>query len=653
MTDRFQTVLVANRGEIAVRVIRTARAMGFATVAVHSDVDADAPHVLAADRAVEIGPATPTRSYLDANAILEAAARTGADAIHPGYGFLSENAEFAASCIEAGIVFIGPSPAAIRLMGDKAQAKQAMRAAKVPCVPGYDAPEQDDESLVRAADAIGYPLLVKATAGGGGRGMRRVETASALREALESARAEARGAFGDGRLMLESVIENARHIEFQVFGDDFGHVIHLGERDCSVQRRHQKVIEEAPSPALDADLRARMGEAAVAAARAVDYAGAGTVEFLLGADGSFYFLEMNTRLQVEHGVTEMVTGLDLLELQLRVAGGEPLALEQAAIPMEGHAIEARLYAEDPTAGFAPQTGILMAWEPPVGIGLRCDAGVRAGLEITPHYDPMLAKLLAHGDDRERARLRLVAALRETVALGVETNRRWLGSVLAHPRFVAGEATTEFVERELRLDPAPFSSALLAAGAVAWTEGPERRAADPWRNSGSAEFPLILRARGESHRCRVLPCANGSYRVRHEDTTTSVLRDSGDGRLCVDGQRLRFHVAWHAGRVHLQLADEDVVCEEVQPGAASSAPDEDANVSAPTAGRVLGVAVAPGQTVRPGDLAAKIESMKIESSLTFAVAGRVSEVRVTPGEAVAAGTVLVAVEPAVEGAEESS
>ncbi len=449
----FGTLLVANRGEIAVRIFRTARAMGLRTVAVHSDPDAGAMHVREADLAVSLGGTTSAESYLRVDRIIEAARAAGADAIHPGYGFLSEKAELAEACDAAGIVFVGPPAAAIRAMGDKITAKSIMEAAGVPCVPGWtgeaDAPV---EEIVAAADRVGYPVMVKAAAGGGGKGMRVVQDRAGVAAAVEAARREAGAAFGDSRVFLERFVARARHVEFQVFADTHGRVVHLFERECSIQRRHQKVVEEAPSVAVDAALRARMGEAAVAAARAIDYVGAGTIEFMLAADGSFYFLEMNTRLQVEHPVTELTTGEDLVRAQLLVAAGEPLPFTQESLRQRGHAIECRIYAEDPASGFLPSTGRLHAFAPPSGPGVRVDSGVAAGDEVTPFYDPMLAKLIVHGADRADAIARMRTALGEFGVLGVRTNVRFLDALLAHEAVVAGDLHTGFLdEHPIRLD----------------------------------------------------------------------------------------------------------------------------------------------------------------------------------------------------------
>jgi len=461
-------VLIANRGEIAVRVAHACAARGLATVAVCSEADVAALHVRVADEVVCLGPPPAAESYLDVDRVLDAARRTGADAVHPGYGFLSESAAFAEAVRDAGLTWIGPDPAAIRAMGTKIEARRRMEAAGVPVVPGIHAVEQDLEALARAAEAVGYPLLVKASAGGGGKGMRAVSGPGELREALEAARREASAAFGDGALYIERLLVEPRHIEVQVFGDRHGAVVHLGERECSIQRRHQKVVEEAPSVAIDPAKRAAMGEAAVRAARAVDYVGAGTVELMLDRDGSFYFLEMNTRLQVEHPVTEEVYGVDLVDAQLAVAAGAPLPWSQAALTPRGWAIEARLYAEDPARGFLPAAGVLARYRPPRSPGIRHDGGYTEGDEVPVHYDPMLAKLIAWGEDREHARRRLARALDAWEIHGVVTNLPFLQSLLRHPAFVAGDIHTGFIARHypdgVAAGPPPLE-ALLAIGAA--------------------------------------------------------------------------------------------------------------------------------------------------------------------------------------------
>jgi 3-methylcrotonyl-CoA carboxylase alpha subunit len=490
----FTKVLIANRGEIAVRVAQTLREMGIRVAAVHSAADRGALHVEAADEAHALPGAASRDTYLRGDLIVEIARRCGAEAIHPGYGFLSENAAFARACESAGIAFIGPPSAAIAAMGDKVSAKKRMETAGVPVLPGWsggaDAPL---EEITAAAQKVGYPLMVKAAAGGGGKGMRVVEAPAQLAAAIESARREAGSAFGDARVFLERYLARARHIEIQIFADGHGNAIHLNERECSIQRRHQKIVEEAPSPAVDADLRRRMGEAAVRAARAIGYVNAGTVEFLLDEKGSYSFLEMNTRLQVEHPVTEMTTGLDLVRAQVLVAAGEKLPFGQADVAPRGHAVECRVYAEDPAAGFLPQTGVVERWEPPAGAGVRLDSGVAAGAEISVHYDPMLAKLVVHAGDREAAIARMQAALRRFVIMGVKTNLALLDEILAHPAFARGALHTRFLDehgltgaRAAAVPEEVLAAAALAlapaAGSGADGAAPAART-DPWATAG--------------------------------------------------------------------------------------------------------------------------------------------------------------------------
>ncbi|MBL4740563.1 MAG: acetyl-CoA carboxylase biotin carboxylase subunit [Sneathiella sp.] len=441
----FSKILIANRGEIACRIIRTAHSMGYKTVAVYSEADKNALHVKMAGETVCIGPADASMSYMNIERIIQASKDTGADALHPGYGFLSENPNFAEACIENGITFIGPDPHAIRVMGNKAAAKRKMIKAGVPCVPGYEGEDQSDRQFIEAARQIGFPVMVKAAQGGGGRGMRLVKKPEKLEKALKAARSEAQNAFGSGELILEKAVIEPRHIEIQIFADTDGNIVHMGERDCSIQRRHQKVIEEAPSPAVSSQLRSEMGDAAVSAAAAIDYFGAGTVEFLLTDEGDFYFLEMNTRLQVEHPVTEFITGFDLVEWQLRIARGEKLPKAQSDIPLAGHAIEARLYTEDPYNNFLPKVGTLVEWIPASGTGIRVDHGLESGLEITPYYDPMIAKIIAYGETREEARERLIVALEETVDQGLITNRLFLIECLQAEAFIQGDVTTAFID----------------------------------------------------------------------------------------------------------------------------------------------------------------------------------------------------------------
>ncbi|HXG42474.1 MAG TPA: acetyl-CoA carboxylase biotin carboxylase subunit, partial [Dehalococcoidia bacterium] len=492
----FGKLLIANRGEIAVRIIRTCRALGIATVAVYSEADRRALHVLEADEAVPIGPAPVGESYLDIEAIVAAARRAGAEAVHPGYGLLSENADFAEACQRAGLAFVGPPPEAIRLMGDKAAARRLAAAQGVPVVPGYDGDGQEPQALLAEARRLGFPVMVKAAAGGGGRGMRLIEGDEGFLEAVESARREAQRAFGDGRLLLEKAMVGVRHVEVQVLADAHGHYVHLGERDCSLQRRHQKVVEEAPSPAVDEALRRRLGEAALAVARAAGYVNAGTVEFLLDSQGNFYFLEMNTRLQVEHGVTELVTGLDLVALQLLVAAGERLPLRQEDVRLRGHAFQCRIYAEDPLSGYLPCSGTVVAFQPPQGEGIRNDVGTYAGDEVTAYYDPLIAKLLVWGADRREALARMRWALDRYRVEGVRTNLPLLRAVMAHPTMAAGEVTTDFLERRVSVEElvaAPTREALLAAlGAAACGalgQADPWLALGPWRPGGAVALDL--------------------------------------------------------------------------------------------------------------------------------------------------------------------
>ncbi len=489
----FHKILIANRGEIARRIMRTARRLGHGVVAVYSDADAEALHVREADQAVRIGEALPAQSYLRIEAMVAAARASGADAVHPGYGFLAENAGLAQACRDAGLVFIGPSPEAIRAMGNKAGAKQIMQAAGVPCVPGYQGADQSDAAVLTEAGKIGFPVMIKAVAGGGGRGMRLVRDAASFADALRSARSEAASAFGDATVILERAIVDPRHIEIQVFGDRHGNAVHLGERDCSVQRRHQKLIEEAPSPAVSPELRARMGAVAVKAVKSIGYEGAGTLEFLLDRSGAFYFMEMNTRLQVEHPVTEAITGLDLVELQLRVAGGEPLGLQQNDITFSGHAIEVRLCSEDASHDFMPQSGRMALWQVPDGI--RVEHALQSGSEIPPFYDSMIAKLISHGSTRDEARGKLICGLDQTKAFGVTTNQAFLIACLRHPAFASGEATTAFIGRygdELRA-PGKDASAPHAALAALLLDVTDAHA-PPWRagRTLAATFPQPVR-----------------------------------------------------------------------------------------------------------------------------------------------------------------
>ena len=650
----IRTLLIANRGEIACRVIRTAKRLGIATVAVHSEADTGAPHVAMADRAVLIGPAPVGESYLSIDRILAAVAASGADAVHPGYGFLSENAPFASACAKAGLTFVGPPIEAIDLMGDKARSKLRMIAAGVPCVPGYQDEDQDDARLVREAERIGFPLMVKASAGGGGRGMRLVDDPAKLERALKTARSEAKNAFGDDRLILERAVVRPRHVEIQVFADSHGNVIHLGERDCSVQRRHQKVIEEAPSPVVTPEIRMAMGEAAVQAARSIGYRGAGTVEFLLDESGAFYFLEMNTRLQVEHPVTEMITGTDLVEWQIRVAEGAELPLTQDQVRLNGHAIEVRLYAESPAKGFLPRTGTAHRWRVPTGEGVRVDAGLSEGQEITPFYDPMIAKIMAHGPDRDTARIRLANALRRTELLGLETNRRFLIDALENATFAAGGATTAFIETEFpksSLVRPEVSTAELALAAVILFHhhlGAVPRQWQGWRSSGQTpSSPMVLEIADKSHALSVIWRGGTSFQVvigaeefAFDDCCL------GDGEI-VWRQQGTSHRAIHAlvdDRLHLQTETVDLIAEEVTwRDRAAAAADNDGAITAPMNGRVLKVLAKAGDQVKKGQVVAILEAMKMEHEIVAGASGKVSEVTVTEGAQVAPRTLLMAIE----------
>jgi geranyl-CoA carboxylase alpha subunit len=647
-------LLVANRGEIAVRVLRTAAALGLRTTAVFSDADADAPHVHLADEAVRLGPAPAVDSYLDVAALLAAAARTGADAVHPGYGFLSENAAFARAVEAAGLVWVGPPAAAIETMGDKAAAKRLLGPEGVPLLPGHQGADQSDAALLAAAADVGLPLMVKAAAGGGGRGMRLVASTDELAGALTAARREALAAFGDGTLLLERALSAPRHVEVQVLGDTHGTVRSLGVRDCSVQRRHQKVVEEAGDELLPPAVRAAVEQAAVTAARAVDYVGAGTVEFLLDpADDAFWFLEMNTRLQVEHPVTELVTGLDLVAWQLRVAAGEALPDDLFAGMPGGHAIEVRLYAEDPAAGHLPQTGTLLAWRVPDGV--RVDTGVEAGSVVTPHYDPMLAKLVAHGPDRETARRRLADALDRLTCLGVTTNRTFLARVLRAPGFAAARPTTRLladVGDEVVSGPGRLATPDVAAVAGHWHLH-RRAAADRrspglggWTNTAWLHARQLLRVDDDELHDVTLHDRRDGVEVRVAGAVHLVTR-AGPHDVVVDGHRRRLvthHAAPDRLLVHLPDRDLDLRDELLAPPAPVGAGGAGVLV-APMHGRVVEVLVALGDSVTVGTPLATVEAMKMEHVVLADVDGTVAELGAGTGSQVATGDLLVRVEAA--------
>jgi acetyl-CoA/propionyl-CoA carboxylase biotin carboxyl carrier protein len=651
-SQTFDTVLIANRGEIAVRVIRTLRAMGIRSVAVFSDADAGARHVAEADTAVRIGPAPARLSYLDIEAVVEAARRTGAQAVHPGYGFLSENAQFAAALQAAGIAFIGPPVAAIQTMGDKIAAKAAVSAFGVPVVPGVSRPGLTDADLIAGADEVGYPVLVKPSAGGGGKGMRVVHEAPELPAALVSARREAASAFGDDTLFLERFVLNPRHIEVQVLADGHGSVVHLGERECSLQRRHQKVIEEAPSPLLDPETRARIGAAACDTARSVDYAGAGTVEFIVSADrpDEFFFMEMNTRLQVEHPVTEMVTGIDLVELQVRIAAGEKLPVAQDDISMSGHAIEARVYAEDPARGFLPTGGEVLDLAEPEGPGVRVDSGLAPAMVIGSEYDPMLAKVIAHAGDRSAALHALDRALSDTAVLGVTTNIEFLRFLLADPDVAAGRLDTGLLDRRMPdyLPAQHGDDELIAAAAYKWLRACPGPVGDlwevpsGWRLGERAPTTFRLHA-GERTDHVYLTGGPSAATARVEGGESHTLAASLDGdRLTVtlDGLRTEYLVAASNGEIWLSGGGRTAMVEELREPPVR--PDEehrgDAELTSPMPGSVVAVGVQDGQHVDAGAVVVTVEAMKMEHALSAPVDG-VVELLVVAGDQVKVGQPL--------------
>jgi 3-methylcrotonyl-CoA carboxylase alpha subunit len=664
----FSKILIANRGEIACRVIRTARRLGIHTVAVYSNADAHALHVEMADEAVNIGPAPARDSYLRMDAILEAARVTGAEAIHPGYGFLSENAAFADACADAGAVFIGPPASSIRAMGGKSEAKALMETAGVPLVPGYHGEDQSPELLRAEAKRIGFPVLIKASAGGGGKGMRVVTSAEEFDDQLSGAKREAINSFGDDRVLIERYVTRPRHVEIQVFADTQGNCVYLFERDCSIQRRHQKVVEEAPAPNLDPATRRRMGEAAVAAAKAIGYVGAGTVEFLLDEDGSFFFMEMNTRLQVEHPVTEYITRQDLVEWQLRVASGQPLPMTQDQLSIHGHAIEVRLYAEDPQKGFLPQTGRLEHLVfPPEGAFVRVDTGVRSGDAISIHYDPMIAKLIVWADDRPSAVRRLRTALSQTQVVGLGANTEFLFTIASHPAFLAADLDTRFIERhqtDLLPEPAPAGDDVLAFAALGVLLDRSARAGtraaasgdpyspwagnDGWRLNDDAHDTLILREGGTDRPVHLI-YRRGSYLL---DLPGGAVEASGrlaeDGTLAVDlgGRRTSATIVrrgaditvFHQGGSHrLTLIEPLAGAEDAEaPGG---------KLIAPMPGRIIAVLAEAGADVTKGQALIVMEAMKMEHTIKAPAEGRIAKVRYAVGDQVEDGAELIVFEEA--------
>ena len=645
----FDSLLVANRGEIAVRVIRTARRMGIRTIAVYSDADAGALHVEAADEALRIGPGPVAESYLNHEALLSAIADSGAQAVHPGYGFLSENPDFAAAVGEAGATFVGPSPQAIRAMGSKIEAKRLVASAGAPVVPGYDGADQSERGLAEHAARLGYPLLIKASMGGGGRGMRIVSEPGTFDEALTAAKREAAASFGDDTVLLERYLTAPKHIEIQILADQAGRTLSLFERDCSVQRRHQKVIEEAPAPGLDAPTRHAMGEAAIRAARAVGYVGAGTVEFVTEA-GEFYFLEMNTRLQVEHPVTEAVTGLDLVEWQLRIAAGEPLPFDQDDVGLDGHAVEARIYAENAGRNFLPSTGSLSLVSFPANV--RVDSGIRTGSVVSRHYDPMLAKVVAHGADRQQAVVRLRAALREVEIGGVEHNVAWLANVLDHPDFVAGTYTTATVEESADvLVPMADPRALAIAAVVSVLK---RRRRDPWSLGDGFQANLpheqAFRVRRGGDRFEVrLVTDDGCFRVVGPDgevlLKAPTLAEDGLFRAWVDDRIAIARTVVADGDVFVMRegATERITFLAPDAGTYAEVVEAGGSVLAPMPGQVVSVAVSEGDRVRAGDVLMVVEAMKMEHEVRAPGPGTVTAVRYAPGERVEEGVELVSVD----------
>ncbi|WP_223435038.1 MULTISPECIES: acetyl/propionyl/methylcrotonyl-CoA carboxylase subunit alpha [unclassified Pseudomonas] len=650
----LKKILIANRGEIACRIQRTAQSLGYRTVAVFSDADADALHVQIADEAVNIGPAPVQQSYLNIPAILDAARRTGADSIHPGYGFLSENAEFARACQHAGLTFIGPSPEAIELMGSKRLSKLAMLDAGVPCIKGYQGTGQDDASLSREAERIGFPLMIKASAGGGGRGMRLVQDAGDLLAQIRTARSEALNGFGSDELILEQALIDPRHVEVQLFGDQHGNLIYLGERDCSIQRRHQKVIEEAPCPVMTAELRQAMGEAALKAGRAVNYVGAGTVEFLLDAHGQFYFLEMNTRLQVEHPVTELITGLDLVAWQLHVAEGLPLPLRQEQVQLNGHAMEVRLYAEDPTQGFLPQTGRITTWEPALQSGARIDHGLIEGQHVSPFYDPMLGKIIAHGATREEARRKLLRAVQDSVLLGLPSNQRLLASLLEHPRFISGEFSTGFIPTHFADHPClhphnPSAEELAIAAALFYQASAQAHPAAlaGWRNNASVPLHYRIGLEDRDWPVQLNAVPGEPYRIEVAAQAFELNVIQCDGRwatLDINGIRQRHAYRLEAGQLWLFTRPGSLRLEDrTQALVSGQTSVSSGTLKAPMDGAIVDVLVAQGSPVSKGQLLVVLEAMKMEHPLKSGIDGVLKRLQVKVGDQVKNRQILLEVE----------
>ncbi len=656
VTQTIQKVLVANRGEIARRVMRTCRKMGISTVAVYSEVDQNAPFVREADEAFLLGPAPSAESYLRIDRIVEAAKRSQSDAIHPGYGFLAESADFAEACRSAGVTFIGPTPEAIRSMGSKREAKALVEQAGVPVIPGYDGLDQNPIVLAEEATRIGFPVLLKANAGGGGKGMKLVRKQEELSDAIASAAREGQSGFGDGTLIVEKYIDNPRHVEIQILGDRYGDLIHLNERECSIQRRHQKIIEETPSPALDAELRRAMGAAAVSCGRAIDYQNAGTVEFVLAPDRSFYFLEVNTRLQVEHPVTECVTGLDLVEEQILIAQGEPLRLSQEQVRFDGAALEVRIYAEDPSAGFLPQSGKVVDWHLPAVEGLRVETGVETGSEVSIYYDPMLAKIITSGDNRAVALQRMRSALRSLSAQGVVTNRDFLLRVLNHPEFIAGNFDTHFIERHMQgaltesLDDSAERHAAVVATLASQQQRELERVIIPtvpsgWRNNFHTPQWAEYEVGGRVHRVEYRHLGGHALTVSVGETKQQVRVVSWDDPLLtleVDGHRstARVIVSGDHAYVHAHGVEAALVLKPRFPDKARLVPA--GGCVAPMPGKIIEIRVSEGDSVRAGQVLLIMEAMKMEHSVSAPRNGTVDQVSVVSGDQVDADALLVVV-----------
>lgn len=647
----FNRILVANRGEIAIRIMRTAKRLGFQTVAVYSTVDAIAPHVAFADQAVCIGEALPSQSYLRIDAIVRAAQASGADAVHPGYGFLAENAEFAEACREAGLVFIGPSPDAIRAMGHKAGAKHLMLSAGVPCVPGYQGSDQGVDTLLREARLIGFPVMIKAVAGGGGRGMRLVAQESDFLASLANAKSEALNAFGDDSVILERAILNPRHIEIQILGDRYGHAIHLGERDCSIQRRHQKLIEEAPSPAVSPLLRANMGATAVAAVKALGYEGAGTLEFLLDSAGNFYFMEMNTRLQVEHPVTEAITGLDLVEMQLRLAQGDPLAIQQSDVVFSGHAIEARLCAEDPGQDFIPQSGRMLLWRKPEHV--RVDDAMHSGCDIPPFYDSMIAKVISFASSRDEARRKLVGALQDLGALGVTTNREFLVRCLDHTVFRIGQATTAFISNNAEsLQSSANSHARESAisAVLLFLSNVDPR--HDWigrKLRHRMSIPMRFEIGGKVREVALVASGESLQAVVEEEIFSfdKITTSESVAHFACNGVRISALFIRDGSRLHFQCDGHTVVADDLSFVAATKneVVGADGKLRASMSGRVSAVLAKQGQTIAKGDPVVVLEAMKMQHVHAAPISGTVVSINVSEGDQVATRFVVAEIEAA--------